>query len=104
MHAMGSPVRLRILETIGQDELGSGEISRAAGYSPSATSQQLKVLREAGLVLVRVDARRRLYRVDFARLAEVRAFLDSFWKVALTDLKAVAEADPEANPSRGDGR
>ena len=39
---------------------------------------------------VRVDAQRRLYRVDLARLAQVRAVLDEVWGDALERLQAVA--------------
>lgn len=42
---------------------------------------------------VRVDASRRFYRTDLARLAEVRAALDDLWGDALDDLKVTAEAD-----------
>jgi len=44
-----------------------------------AASQHLKVLRDAGLVRVRVDGNQRLYRVDTDRLAEVRRQLEGFW-------------------------
>lgn len=40
---------------------------------------------------VRVDAKRRLYRVDFERLAEVRAVLDELWDTSLVALKRQAE-------------
>ena len=60
-------------------ERTSSELADAAGLSRSAASQHLKILRDAGLVQVRVDANRRLYRVDPERLATLRAFLDDFW-------------------------
>jgi hypothetical protein len=41
---------------------------------------------------VRVDARHRLYRVDLARLAEVRTALDELWGGALDNLKHTAES------------
>lgn len=72
-------------------ERTSSELAEAAGLSRSAASQHLKILRDAGLVHVRVDANRRLYRVDPARLASLRAFLDDFWGDHLEDLKATAE-------------
>lgn len=99
--AISSPTRLRIIEAIGAKEVSSGAIGSAAGCSPSATSQHLKVLRDAGLVLVRVDAKRRLYRVDFERLAQLRAFLDSFWSAALAELKSEAEGALPAHSPAG---
>jgi DNA-binding transcriptional ArsR family regulator len=69
------------------------ELAEVAGLGASAASPHLKVLREVGLMHVRVDASRRLYRTDLARLQEVRAALDELWGDALSDLKATAEAD-----------
>jgi hypothetical protein len=40
---------------------------------------------------VRVDANRRLYRVDPERLATLRAFLEDFWGDHLDALRATAE-------------
>ena len=44
-------------------------------------------MRDTGLMHVRVDAKRRLYRVDLQRLAEVRAALDDLWGDRLDALK-----------------
>ena len=76
------------------EERTATELAAAAGLAPSAASPHLKLLREAGLMHVRVDARRRLYRVDLARLAEVRSALDDLWGGALDNLKRTAEAQP----------
>jgi DNA-binding transcriptional ArsR family regulator len=82
------------------DERSASELAAAAGLSPSAASPHLKQLREAGLLRMRVDAKRRLYRVDFARLAEVRAALDALWDDRLDMLKDRAEGTDEAHRSR----
>jgi len=50
-----------------------------SALSKSATSQHLRVLREAGLVRVRSEGNLRYYRADLHRVAEVRRALDSFW-------------------------
>jgi DNA-binding transcriptional ArsR family regulator len=82
-------------------ERSASELAHAAGLSPSAASPHLKVLRETGLMHVRVDAKRRLYHVDPARLAEVRAALDELWGDRLDALKAHAEAGTEHVQRRG---
>jgi DNA-binding transcriptional ArsR family regulator len=57
------------------------------------------VLREAGLVSVRLEKNRRLYRVRADRLAELRAMLDEFWGSRLATLRAeLAERDEETRP------
>ncbi len=67
------------------------ELAEAAGLSPSAASPHLKLLKDVGLMHVRVDAKRRLYRVDFERLAQVRAVFDELWSDQLDALKRRAE-------------
>lgn len=77
------------------------ELAEAAGLSPSAASQHLKLLKDVGLMHVRVDAKRRLYRVDFERLAEVRAVFDDLWSDQLDALKRRAEAGEKRQERRG---
>ena len=74
-------------------------MAAAAGLSASAASPHLKLLREVGLLQMRVDAKRRLYRVDFARLAEVRAALEVLWDDRLEALKGRAEKPGAKRPS-----
>jgi DNA-binding transcriptional ArsR family regulator len=74
------------------EERSASELADIAGLSPSAASPHLKILRETGLMHVRVDAKRRLYRVDLERLVQVRAALDELWGGRLDALKTRAEA------------
>jgi DNA-binding transcriptional ArsR family regulator len=76
-----------MLELIWDRERSAGEIARGAGLSAAATSQHLRVLRDAGLVSVRADANRRLYRAEPSRVAEVRAALEAFWGDRLARLR-----------------
>jgi DNA-binding transcriptional ArsR family regulator len=75
------------------EERSASELAEVASLSPSAASPHLKLLRDVGLMTVRVDAKRRLYRVDPARLAEVRRVLDDMWGDRLDSLKTLAEED-----------
>jgi DNA-binding transcriptional ArsR family regulator len=83
-----------MLRLVWETERPATELAEAAGLSPSAASQHLRLLREAGLMRVRTDATRRLYRADLARVAELAGFLDEFWADPLRRLKAAAESDP----------
>ncbi len=96
IRALAHPGRRAMLRLVWEEERPATELADAAGLSPSAASQHLKLLREAGLITVRVDATRRLYRADLARVAEVASFLDDFWAAPLDRLRAAAE-----NPQRG---
>ena len=85
MHAfdvLGDPVRRRILEILAEDEHASGEVvaivSREFGITQPAVSQHLKVLRENGFAVVKVDGARRLYSLNAAPLAEVDDWLSRF--------------------------
>lgn len=82
-----------MLELVFDCERPASELAEGARLSKSAASQHLKLLREAGLVHVRVDANRRLYRADVERVAEVAARLDEFWASPLAKLKAASEAE-----------
>jgi DNA-binding transcriptional ArsR family regulator len=94
VRAMGHPGRRAMLRLARDEERTASELASVANLSPSAASPHLKMLREAGLMHVRVDAKRRLYRDDLARLAEVKAALDELWGDRLDALKARAEAEP----------
>lgn len=94
--------RRTMLRLVWDEERPASELADAAGLSRSAASQHLRLLREAGLVQVRVDATRRLYRADLARVAEVAGYLDAFWATPLERLKATAETPPD--PTSGKGR
>jgi DNA-binding transcriptional ArsR family regulator len=59
------------------------------------------MLRDAGLLIVRRDGNRRFYRVDFARLAGIRAALDDLWAARLPELKRAAEARSRVNGDSG---
>jgi DNA-binding transcriptional ArsR family regulator len=76
-----------VLEVLARGERTSGSLARDCGWTKPAASQQLKVLREAGLVEVRIDGNRRLYRARREGLAELRAFLDDFWMARLAVLE-----------------
>jgi DNA-binding transcriptional ArsR family regulator len=87
---------------LAHQEHTASELAAAAGLSPSAASPHLKLLRQVGLLQMRVDARRRLYQVDFARLGQVRAALDDLWDNRLGALKAHAEQTQPGHRRRRD--
>jgi DNA-binding transcriptional ArsR family regulator len=67
-----------------------GELADASPVSQPAVSQHLKVLREASLVSVRKEGRRRFYSIDHHGLGPLRAYVESFWEGVLG-----AFADPD---------
>ena len=94
LRALANPHRRTMLELVWDGERGAGELADASGLSPAAASQHLRVLREAGLVHVRAEGNRRLYRSDPARMAELREALEAFWGERLARMRAELEAAP----------
>ena len=86
LRAIAHPGRRRALELTSVRERTSSELAEACGWSRPAASQQLKVLRDAGLVDVRVDGNQRHYRARQDALDRLRAFLDDFWSARLAAL------------------
>ncbi|MBT8240781.1 MAG: metalloregulator ArsR/SmtB family transcription factor [Acidimicrobiia bacterium] len=93
LDVLHDPTRRRVLELLRSGERSVREITEGTTVTQPAVSQHLRVLREAGLVTVRPDGARRLYRVDSNGLSAVRAWVDSFWDDALAAFVAHAEGD-----------
>ena len=71
LKALAHPVRLRIMQALTGTERNVGEIDDAAQIGQPTLSQQLAVLRNAGLVKTRKDAKLVYYRIDDVRLAKI---------------------------------
>ncbi len=75
LEAIAEPTRRRILDAVRGGERSVGELVDAVGMHQPGVSRHLKVLRDAGLVEVRSDAQRRLYRLRAEPLQELDAWL-----------------------------
>lgn len=91
--ALADPTRRRVFERLAHGPRAVNEIAARLPVSRPAVSQHLKVLKAAGLVVVRQEGTRRLYQVDPQGLAPLREYLDSFWDQALAAFKAAAEKE-----------
>ena len=89
------PTRRRLLDELRQGERSVGELVDCVGMSQPAVSKQLRVLRESGLATVRVDAQRRIYRLNPARLREVDDWLAPFrilWEERRDDMERTRDS------------
>lgn len=96
--ALAEPKRREILDLLQRGEQPAGAIVDAVGLAQPTVSQHLKVLREAGLVTVRADANRRVYRLRPASLLELDAWLDPYrqlWAGRLDALEHHLDLNPE---------
>ena len=92
LRALANPTRRAMLKLVWDAERSSSEIADAVGATRPATSQHLKVLRDAGLVAVRPDGQRRLYVVRPEGLESLEAFLAELWPASLQRLKDAVES------------
>ncbi len=67
LKAMSHPLRLKILCTLGGQEISVQEIVEQVGTSQSNISQHLAILRDKGILASRKDANRVYYRVSDSR-------------------------------------
>jgi DNA-binding transcriptional ArsR family regulator len=88
LRALADPRRRQMLKLAWDRERSPSELARSCQLSRPATSQHLKVLREADLISVRLEGNRRLYRARADRLAQLRAILDEFWGSRLATLQS----------------
>jgi DNA-binding transcriptional ArsR family regulator len=94
LRAVADPTRRTILRLVRQDELPAGKIAdHFPSMSRPAVSQHLRVLEDAGLVSVRPDGNRRLYRWRREGLRDAAEFLDEMWTDRLARLKVAAERE-----------
>jgi DNA-binding transcriptional ArsR family regulator len=94
--ALTDPHRRAVLGLLRQRPHAVNELVGALRLSQSATSKHLRVLREAGLVEVRSDAQRRLYRIRPEPLAEIDAWLEPYRRLWSRSLDALGRHLEEA--------
>jgi DNA-binding transcriptional ArsR family regulator len=86
LQVLAEPRRLAILDLLRDGERPVGELVDRLGVSQPAVSKHLRVLKEAGLVEVRADAQRRLYRIRPEPLAELDDWLAAYRELWTTHL------------------
>lgn len=96
--ALGDPTRRKIFERLADRPRAVGELAAGLPVSRPAVSQHLKVLKDAGLVSDQRIGTRRIYQVDPAGVAALRAQLDRFWSKALASFKEVVEQPTDETP------
>src|SRR3954469_5796258 len=90
LEAIAEPTRRRILDAVRVGERSVGELVDEVGMHQPGVSRHLKILRDAGLVEVRRDAQRRLYRLRAEPLRELDAWLEPYraeWSGRLDSLE-----------------
>ena len=93
--ALADPTRRKVFERLTRRALSVGEVADGLPVTRPAVSQHLKVLRDAGLVVMRSEGTRNVYQVNPRAIAEMRAYLDRFWENALAAFKDAVERETD---------
>jgi len=78
LEVIAEPTRRRILDAVRDRERSVSELVEQVGMHQPGVSRHLRVLRDAGLVEVRSDAQRRLYRLRAEPLRDLDAWLEPY--------------------------
>jgi DNA-binding transcriptional ArsR family regulator len=78
LHALADGSRRTMLDALSQGDATAGELAGLLPIARPGVSRHLRVLREAGLVEVRQEAQRRVYRLRPEPLAEVDDWLGPY--------------------------
>jgi DNA-binding transcriptional ArsR family regulator len=99
--ALADPHRRALLELLREAPRAVGELVVMTGLSQPGTSKHLRVLREAGLVVARTEAQRRIYALDDRPLADVDAWLEPYrrrWERSLDALERHLDSTTSPTP------
>ncbi len=92
---LADPTRRRLLDELRNGERSVGALVRRLKMNQPAVSKQLRVLRDAGLASVRVDAQRRIYRLHPEGLREVDEWLApyrAYWEERLDAMERTLDS------------
>ena len=103
-NAVAEPRRRQILDALVGGELPVNDLVGRLGLAQPQVSKHLRVLREVGVVRVREDGRRRLYRLNGAALRPVHDWVKAYeqtWSERFDQLDVVLE---ELKQTEGENR
>lgn len=99
---LGHPVRIRILELLGEGERTVGDLQAQLDLDSSGTSQHLGALRQLGLLDARREGTSVYYRIKDPRVSQLLAVARQILTSALADshaLLADLAGEPSARPA-----
>jgi DNA-binding transcriptional ArsR family regulator len=100
MDALGDGTRMAIFQKLAHGPMAVHELAAVVPVSRPAVSQHLRVLKDAGLIRDSKEGTRRMYQLDPAGIARLRAHFDQVWDRALGAFQSAAEEAGEKAASR----
>ena len=104
LQALAEPNRFQIVELLRDGPRPVGEMVHRLGLRQPQVSKHLRVLSDAGVVDVRVDAQRRIYALRPAPLKELEAWIERYrriWEGNFQRLDGVLEELKAKEKKRG---
>ena len=102
--ALGDSTRRNIFERLAKRPMAVVDIADELPVSRPAVSQHLKILKDAGIVVVSRDGTRRIYHVNPKAVEAMRQYLDRLWDKAVESFKVFAERKEEQSDSKGENQ
>ena len=100
---LGHPVRIRVLELLSEREHSVGELLRPIEVEASNLSQQLAILRRAGLVATRKEGSTVYYSLVSSQIADLMAVARSILTSVLSEqAELLTTLRNDARVDRGD--
>ena len=81
LQALAEPNRFQIVELLRDGPRPVGDMVHRLGLRQPQVSKHLRVLSDAGLVDVRIDAQRRIYALRAAPLKELEVWIERYRRV-----------------------
>ena len=91
--ALADPTRRALIDRLRGGPLPVCDLARGMTISRPAVSQHLRVLSDAGLLMVTPQGNRRFYSIAPDGVAALRHYLDELWDDALAGFAAAAHAE-----------
>jgi DNA-binding transcriptional ArsR family regulator len=95
LDALGDGTRMVIFQKLAHGPMAVHELAAVVPVSRPAVSQHLRVLKNAGLIRDSKEGTRRVYQLDPAGIARLRAHFDQVWEKALGAFQSSAEKAAE---------
>ena len=104
-NAVAEPRRRQIVDVLAAGERSVNDLVDQLGLAQPQVSKHLRVLREVGVVSVREDGRRRVYRLNAGALRPIHDWVKEYeqlWSERFEQLDAVLEELKETDKEEGD--
>jgi DNA-binding transcriptional ArsR family regulator len=103
-NAVAEPHRRQVLDVLARGERPVNDLVALLGFTQPQVSKHLRVLREVGLVDVRVEGRQHVYRLNGHPLKDIHDWLKRYeqsWSQRFDELDVVLEELKEMENGKG---